>query len=102
MSIVKPAFMFLAREASQLSKSCFNSFLAFWSFMSNFTMMRNLNKFLVLGLLVAAALFTTGMVNTISLQQADAVSCDRSVVAVCDVWVNANVIGQDVSQRCNQ
>jgi hypothetical protein len=37
-----------------------------------------------------------------SLQQADAVSCDRSVVAVCGVCVNANVIGQQVSQRCEQ
>jgi hypothetical protein len=70
--------------------------------MSSVTKMRNLNRFLVLGLLAAAAVFMTGLVSTTSLQQAYAVSCDRSVIAVCGVCVNANVIGQQVSQRCNQ
>ena len=64
--------------------------------------MQNLNRFLLLGLLAVAAVFMTGLVSTISLQQAEAVSCDRSVIAVCGVCVNANVIGQEVSQRCNQ
>jgi hypothetical protein len=70
--------------------------------MSIVTMMRNLNRFLVLGLLAVAAVFTTGLVSTISLQQADAVACNRDVIAVCGVCVNANVIGQQVSQRCDQ
>jgi hypothetical protein len=71
--------------------------------LSSVTMMRNLNRFLVLGLLAAAAVFMAGLVTTTtSLQQADAVSCDRSVIAVCGVCVNAAVIAQDVSQRCNQ
>ena len=70
--------------------------------MSSVTKMRNLNRFLILGLLAAAAVFMTGLVSTISLQQAEAVRCDRSVINVCGVCVNANVIGQDVSQRCEQ
>ena len=65
-------------------------------------MMRNLATFLVLGALAVAAVGMTAFVNTWMFQEADAVSCDRSVVAVCGVCVNANVIGQDVSQRCNQ
>jgi hypothetical protein len=64
--------------------------------------MYNLNRLLVLGLIATAAVFVGGLVNTLSLQEAEAVSCDRSVVAVCGVCVNANVIGQEVSQRCNQ
>jgi hypothetical protein len=64
--------------------------------------MRNLNRLLVLGLIAAAAVFMTGLASTTSLQEADAVQCNRDVVAVCGVCVNANVIGQQVSQRCEQ
>gem|GEM_PF-3678422 len=65
-------------------------------------MMQNLNRLLVLGLIATAAVFMTGFVTTWTFQQADAVRCDRNVIAVCGVCVNANVIGQDVSQRCQQ
>ena len=64
--------------------------------------MQNLNKLLVLGLIATAAVFVGGLVTTLSLQEAEAVRCDRSVIAVCGVCVNANVIGQQVSQRCEQ
>ena len=57
----------------------------------------------MLGLIAAAAVFVTGFASTTNLlQQADAVQCNRDVVAVCGVCVNANVIGQQVSQRCEQ
>jgi hypothetical protein len=64
--------------------------------------MQNLPIFLVLAALAVAAVGMTTFVNTWMFQTAEAVSCDRSVVAVCGVCVNANVIGQQVSQRCNQ
>jgi hypothetical protein len=64
--------------------------------------MRNLNRFLVLGLLAAASVFMTGLVSTtILLQEADAAQCKQNLVAVCGVCVNANVIGQRLSQQCD-
>lgn len=63
--------------------------------------MRNLTTFLVLGALAIAAVGMTTFVNTWMFQEADAVKCNRDVVAVCGVCVNANVIGQDFSQRCS-
>jgi len=64
--------------------------------------MYNLNRLLVLGLIATAAVFVGGLVTTLGLQEAEAVRCDRNVVAVCGVCVNANVIGQRVSQQCDQ
>jgi hypothetical protein len=61
-----------------------------------------LNRLLVLGLIATAAVFVGRLVTTLSLQEVEAVRCDRSVIALCGVYVNANVIGQDVSQRGNQ
>jgi hypothetical protein len=64
--------------------------------------MYSLNRLLVLGLIATAAVFVSGLVTTISLQEAEAVRCDRNVVAVCGVCVNAAVIAQEFSQRCDQ
>ena len=72
--------------------------------LSNFTMMRNLNKFLVLGLIAAAAVFTTGMLNTASVQQAYAVQenrCHDNVVGVCaNVCAQVVVIGERNKNQC--
>jgi hypothetical protein len=66
-------------------------------------LMYNLNRLLVLGLIATAAVFVGGLVTTMSLQEAEAVRCDRSAgVIVCGVCVNAAVIATDVSQRCEQ
>jgi hypothetical protein len=67
-------------------------------------MMRNVNKFLVLGLVAAAALFMTGMVSTASFQQAYAASnnCHDNVVGVCaNVCANVNVIAKQVGTQCD-
>lgn len=45
--------------------------------------------------------FATTEIGLGLVQQADAARCNRDLVAVCGVCVNANVIGQMVSQRCN-
>jgi formate-dependent nitrite reductase membrane component NrfD len=63
---------------------------------------QSLTIFLVLGVVAVAGVAMTTFVNTWMFQEADAVKCNRDVIAVCGVCVNANVIGQDVSQRCNQ
>jgi Na+-transporting NADH:ubiquinone oxidoreductase subunit NqrC len=63
--------------------------------------MQKINTFLVLALLAVASVFMAGLISTISLQQAEAARCDRNLVAVCGVCVNANVIGTEFSQRCN-
>jgi len=54
----------------------------------------------VLGALAVAAVGMTTFVNTWMFQEAEAASCNRNLVAVCGVCVQANVIGQDVSQKC--
>ena len=47
--------------------------------------------------------FTTSAIGGMGLiQQANAAQCNRDVVAVCGVCVNANVIGRMISQQCNQ
>jgi predicted patatin/cPLA2 family phospholipase len=66
--------------------------------------MKNINRFLVLGLIAAAALFTTGMVSTVGVQQAYAAQnndCHDNVVGVCaNVCANVNVLAkQRGSQR---
>ena len=63
-------------------------------------MKRNLTTFLVLGALAVAAVGMTTFVNTWMFQEAEAASCNRNLVAVCGDCVQANVIGQDVSQKC--
>jgi hypothetical protein len=72
--------------------------------MANLRMMRNLNKFLVLGLVAAAAIFTTGMVSTVGVQQAYAAQnndCHDQVVGVCaNVCATVNVIAKDTGNRC--
>jgi hypothetical protein len=69
-----------------------------------FTMMRNLNKFLVLGVIAAAALFTTGMASTVSVQQAYAAQnndCHDNVIGVCaNVCANVNVIAKQKGDQC--
>ena len=65
-------------------------------------MMQNIYKFLMLRLIAVAALFTTGMMSTASLQQAYAASnnCHDNVVGVCaNVCANVNVIGKQNSNR---
>jgi hypothetical protein len=63
--------------------------------------MKNINRFLVLGLIAAAAVFLGGFATTATLQEAEAIKCDRQAgVVVCGVCVNAAVIAQDFSQRC--
>jgi hypothetical protein len=61
-----------------------------------------MNKLFLFGIMAVASMlvFATSEIGLGLIQQADAVRCDRSVVAVCGVCVNANVIGQQVSQRC--
>ena len=66
-------------------------------------MIRNLNKFFVLGLVAAAALFTTGMVSTVGVQQAYAATnnCHDNVVGVCaNVCAQVVVIGKQNSNQC--
>jgi hypothetical protein len=71
---------------------------------SNNEIMRNINKFLVLGLIAAAALFTTGMASTVSLQEAFAAQnndCHDNVVGVCaNVCANVNVIAKQRGDQC--
>jgi hypothetical protein len=66
--------------------------------------MQNINRFLILGLLVAAALFATGMLNTASFQQAYAVQdnrCHDNVVGVCaNVCAQVVVIGEHNKNQC--
>ena len=61
--------------------------------------MQNINRFLVLGLIAAAAVFVTGLaagpMNL--LQQADAAQCKQNLVAVCGVCVQANVIAKAIN-----
>ena len=66
-------------------------------------MIRNLNKFFVLGLVAAAALFTTGMVSTVGVQQAYAATnnCHDNVVGVCaNVCANVAVIAKQKGDNC--
>ena len=67
--------------------------------------MRNINKFLALGLIAAAALFATGMASTINLQEAYAAqnnNCHDNVVGVCaNVCANVNVIAKQVGTQCS-
>lgn len=66
--------------------------------------MKNINRFLVLGLIAAAALFTTGMVSTVGVQQAYAAQnndCHDNVVGVCaNVCANVNVIAKQRGSQC--
>ena len=67
--------------------------------------MKNINRFLVLGLIAAAALFMTGMVSTTSIQQAYAANChnEENLIGVCAfVCANVDVIGQNNKQQCQQ
>jgi hypothetical protein len=67
--------------------------------------MRNINKFLVLGLIAAAALFTTGIASTASLQEAYAAQnndCHDNVVGVCaNVCANVNVLAKQKGSQCD-
>jgi hypothetical protein len=71
---------------------------------SNSDIVRNVNKFLVLGLIAAAALFTTGMVSTVGVQQAYAAQnndCHDNVVGVCaNVCANVNVLAKQKGDQC--
>ena len=68
--------------------------------------MKTLNKFLLLGLVAAAALFTTGMANTLGFQEAYAVNqnigCNNN--AGVNVCANVNVCAQAITigsqQKC--
>jgi hypothetical protein len=67
--------------------------------------MRNINRFLVLGLVAAAALLATGMAGTVSLQQANAAqtNChqEEDVVGVCaSVCAQVNVIAKQNDNNC--
>ena len=66
--------------------------------------MQNINRFLILGLLAAAALFATGMVSTVGVQQAYAAQnndCHDNVVGVCaNVCANVNVIAKQRGSQC--
>ena len=63
-----------------------------------------MNKLVLFGIAAVASMlvFATTEIGLGLIQQADAVRCDRSLVQECGVCVNANVIGMQVSQRCNQ
>ena len=64
-----------------------------------------MNKLVLFGIMavVTMLVFTTSAIVGLGLiQQADAVRCNRNVIAVCGVCVNAAVIAQQISQRCNQ
>ena len=67
--------------------------------------MKNINRFLVLGLIAAAALFTTGMVSTVGIQQAYAAQnndCHDNVVGVCaNVCANVNVLAKQRGSQCD-
>jgi hypothetical protein len=67
--------------------------------------MKNINRFLVLGLIAAAALFTTGMVSTVGVQQAYAAQnndCHDNVVGVCaNVCANVNVLAKQRGSQCD-
>ena len=67
--------------------------------------MKNINRFLVLGLIAAAALFTTGMASTVSVQQAYAAqnnNCHDNVVGVCaNVCANVNVLAKQRGSQCD-
>jgi hypothetical protein len=67
--------------------------------------MKNINRFLVLGLIAAAALFTTGMVSTVGIQQAYAQqnnNCHDNVVGVCaNVCANVNVLAKQRGSQCD-
>ena len=66
--------------------------------------MRNINRFLVLGLVAAAALLATGMAGTVSLQQAYAdQTChqEEGVLGVCaNVCAQVNVIAKQNDNNC--
>ena len=64
-----------------------------------------MNKLFLFGIMAVATMlvFTTSAIGGMGLiQQANAAQCNRDVVAVCGVCVNANVIGRMISQQCNQ
>jgi hypothetical protein len=68
--------------------------------------MRNLNKFFVLALVATAALFTTGMLNTVGVQQAYALqqnnNCHDNVVGVCaNVCAGINVLAKQKGDQCD-
>jgi predicted patatin/cPLA2 family phospholipase len=67
--------------------------------------MKNINRFLVLVLIAAAALFTTGMVSTVGVQQAYAAQnndCHDNVVGVCaNVCANVNVLAKQRGSQCD-
>ena len=70
--------------------------------------MRNINRFLILGLVGAAAIFATGMVSTLNFQQAYAANnnCNNNNqgvnVGVCaNVCATVAVISKDVSSKCD-
>jgi hypothetical protein len=67
--------------------------------------MRNINRFLVLGLIAAAALFVTGTASTVSLQQAYAdQSCHQEVDGIggicANVCANVAVIAKQKGDNC--
>ena len=67
--------------------------------------MKNINRFLVLGLVAATALFATGMVSTVGVQQAYAAQnndCHDNVVGVCaNVCANVNVLAKQRGSQCD-
>jgi len=67
--------------------------------------MQNINRFLVLGLITAAALFATGIASTVGLQQANAAqtNChqEEDVIGVCaGVCAQVNVIAKQNDNNC--
>jgi hypothetical protein len=66
--------------------------------------MKNINRFLVLGLVAATALFATGMVNTVGVQQAYAAqnnNCHDNTIGVCaNVCAQVTVIGDRNRNFC--
>ncbi len=73
--------------------------------MSRRRIMRNINRFLVLGLIAAAALLATGMASNVSLQQANAAQAnchqDEAVIGVCAaVCAQVNVAAKKNEINC--
>lgn len=71
---------------------------------SSSKIMRNINRFLVLGLIATAALFATGMASTVSFQQAYADQrCHQEDVGIgvcANVCANVNVLAKQRGEQC--
>ena len=66
--------------------------------------MKNINRFLVLGLVAATALFATGMVSTVGVQQAYAAqsnNCHDNTIGVCaNVCLQVQAIAEHNRNFC--